>query len=86
MRPFATSKSRLAGLRQFWFRLFGGFCCGVFERGKNRGGSLLDDFQALGKQGCVAAVQVDVIRRWLERPNCLAMRVEKYRKADDAAE
>ena len=47
----------------FGFRFFGGFRSGAFERGKNQAGSLLDDLQALGEQGCVAVVQVDVIRR-----------------------
>jgi hypothetical protein len=34
---------------------------GRFQCGKDDGGGLLDDLQALGQQGSIAVVQVDVI-------------------------
>jgi hypothetical protein len=50
-------------LRHVRFRFFGGFCHRLFEGKEDCGGSFLDDFQALGEQGRVAVLQVDVICR-----------------------
>ena len=65
MRPPAAEKSWLAGLRQFRFCFLRLFRCGRFKSGKDEGRGTLDNFQALGQEGRVSVVQVDVIRLML---------------------